>query len=477
VRFEILPLAALRGAARLPAPPAQAWPARSSCHRAALGPALIFNLQVSHVTHYSAYALAPLLLGVAAGFLSAQDPPTKSGAGATLAPNAKGAARCKASQLIGCAITNSKNESLGEIQDIVLDGGNRKIAYAVISFGGFLGMGEKNFAMPWRLIEVSQRSTDDVPRATLGLDQATLKNAPGFDSSSWPDMGNAAWATQVEEYYRARGEVARPEGSAAPKDSGADGTRGGDRASGDKVFAHRRLSNLIGMDVVDLQHREIAEVEDLVVDTKFATVDGALLGFGGTLGMGEKLVLVAAEVLKLDHDKGVFVFSSSKADLEAMALPGNKHPALNTEEWRTDCIAKCAKTSAVAKHGDVIPVDASGEKSVPFADAYDLNKVETLKGSIMTIGSVRVGDQQEERLRLRLRISDGREMIVYAAPTTHADQRGLGLRPGRAVEVTGSPVKYGSQTVLVAGSIVADGKTLTLRDDKGRVTWTPTAKQ
>jgi len=448
--------AAASASASLPAPPAQA--------------STVSNQKVLHVNHVY---IAPLLVSFAASVLCAQEAPHKSGGSTVaLASHLKGAARCKASQLIGCAITNSKNESLGEIQDIVLDSGNRRIAYAVVAFGGFLGMGEKYFAMPWRLIEVGQRGTDDKPRATLGLDKETLKDAPGFDKSKWPDMANAGWATQVDDYYRARSEKPRPDGAAEPEGSGADGTRGVDRAPGSKPFAHRRLSKLIGMDVVDLQHKEIAEVEDFVVDTKFATIDGALLSFGGTLGMGEKFVLVTSESLTLDHDKGVFVFPCTTAGLETMALPEGKVPALNNDEWRTRCVEQCAKVAAAAKNGDVIVADASGDKSVPFADSYDSKKVEVVKGTITTIGSVRVGDQKEERVRARVRTAEGREVIVYAAPATFADQQALGLRTGTVVEVTGSPVVYGTQTVLVAGSITVDGKSAKLRDDQGHVTWT-----
>jgi sporulation protein YlmC with PRC-barrel domain len=416
--------------------------------------------------------ITPLLVSVAASFVSAQEHPRQDETAPTpLAAGTRGAARCKATQLIGCAITNPKNENLGEIQDIVLDGDNRQIAYAVVAFGGFLGMGEKYFAMPWRLVEVSQRSTDDKPRATLGLDKDALKAAPGFDKAMWPDMANAAWTQQVDDYYRSRGEKAPPVAVTEPKGSGVDGKAGVDRAPAGKAFAHRRLSNLIGMDVVDPQHKKLADIEDLVVDTKFATVDGALLSFGGTLGMGEKFVLVGSEALTLDHEKNVFVLPCTAKHLETMALTKGEWPALNNEQWVLRCREACAKAHAAAASGDVIVVDATGEKTAPFADSYDGKKVETIKGTITTIGSVWIGDQKEERVRLRVRTNDGREVIVHAAPATFADQQALGLRSGKTIEVTGSPTKYGTQTVLVAGSLAVDGKSTKLRDDKGLVVW------
>jgi len=409
----------------------------------------------------------PLLLGIAASFLPAQSP-------ATPATSLTGSAtRCKASDLIGLAITNSKDESLGEIEDIVLDGGNRNIAYAVVGFGGFLGMGEKYFAMPWRLIEVGQRSGDDKPRATLGLDQETLKAAPGFDKSKWPDMANATWARQVDDYYRSRNENARPKGAVEPKGTGVDGQRGVDREPASKGFSHRRLSKLIGMGVVDAQRAGLADIEDLIVDTKDASIDGALLSFGGILGMGEKLVLIPIEVLTLDADKDVFVLPTTKARLEAMALTDGKMPALNNDEWLVRSREQCAKAreDRVITDGDVVIADASGVTPVPFADTYDVKKLETVKGTIVTLGAIRVGDVKEERIRLRVRTVEGREVIVYAAPTSCEPQAALALRSGKVIEVTGSPARYGTQTVLVAGSIVADGKTATLRDEQGRATW------
>lgn len=414
--------------------------------------------------------MSQLLVSVAASVLSAQEPPSKVGSASVAnESHLRGAARCKASQLIGCDITNTKNESLGEIQDIVLDSDNQRIAYAVVAFGGFLGMGEKYFAMPWRIIEVSQRGTDDKPRASLGLDRETLKAAPGFDKNKWPDMANATWAKQVDDYYRSRNESAREDGAVEPKGSGADGKSGVDRAPATKPFVHRRLSKLIGMDVVDVQNKKMADVEDLVVDTKFATVDAALLSFGGTLGVGEHLALVPSEALALDHENNTFVLPCTRATLEQLALPGGKLPALNSEDWLSRGRELCA---AARKDAAATDGDASGVPAAPLADTYDPKKVETVKGTIVTIGSVRVGDSKEECVRLRIRADNGREVIVYAAPVTHQDQQALDLRTGKTVEVTGSPAVNGNQTVLVAGSIAADGKSAKLRDDQGRVTWT-----
>ncbi len=432
-----------------------------------------------HMRHVLA---TPFLLGLAVSSLFAQTPekaPVKApekDAG-TLVPaidvGLPGGARCKASQLISCKITNSKNQDLGEILEIVLDARNEHVAYAVVTFGGFLGMDEKYFAMPWRLIEISQRGVDDVPRATLGLDQKTLEAAPGFDHSKWPDMADPTWARQVDDYYRTRGEPALPEGAAEPKGSGAEGKTGVEQKPASKTFYYRRLSKLIGMAVVDQDKQRLGEVEDLVIDTRFATVDGALISFGGTLGIGEKFVLLPTKALTMDRDKGNFRVKCSKAEFEAMALVDGKIPALNNNLWAARGLELAARIDAKseATDGDVTAVDASATRSVPYADAYDVNNTERVTATILTVGSVWIGDEPEERVRLRIRSTDGQDRIVYAAPSSFASQAELGLRAGRVVEVTGSPVKYGTQTVLVAGSIAVEGKTAVLRDEKGHTIW------
>ncbi len=392
--------------------------------------------------------MAPLLLGVTAGALSSQEPPRKLDAATdVLDTHLRSADRCMASRLIGCELTNSKDEGVGQIHDIVLDSGNQRIAYAVVSFGGFLGMGEKYFAMPWRIIEVTQRSAADKPRITLDLDPATLKAAPGFDTDNWPDMANPTWAKQVDEYYRTRGETVLPEDAPEAKGSDTAGKAHADQEPNSANFAHRRLSRIIGTDVVDPLYSKLADVEDLVVDTKRATIDATLLSFGGTLGIGEHLALVPFEALTLDSRKNVLVLPCTQAQLEAMALPNGKLPALNDGAWLTRSRAACAAARATGLNadGDVIAVDASGTTPVPFADSYDLKSVESVKGTITTIGTVRVGDLNEERVRLRVRTADGRDVTVYAAPESFEAQRALAMRSGTAIKITGSPTKYRQQ--------------------------------
>ncbi len=88
-----------------------------------------------------------------------------------------------ASSVIGDKVVNSKGENLGEIIDIMLDINTGKIDYCVIEFGGFLGIGIKYFAIPFRLLQVD----GDNKRFIFSESKEDLEKAPGFDIEHWPD--------------------------------------------------------------------------------------------------------------------------------------------------------------------------------------------------------------------------------------------------------------------------------------------------
>jgi len=99
--------------------------------------------------------------------------------------------------VIGSAVVNAQNEDLGIIEDLVLDAGAGRIAYAVLSFGGFLGLGEKYFAIPWNAFHFNP--SED--HAVLNLDKKQLENAPGFDKDNWPNLADSTWGARIYKHY------------------------------------------------------------------------------------------------------------------------------------------------------------------------------------------------------------------------------------------------------------------------------------
>ena len=102
-----------------------------------------------------------------------------------------------ANTLIGNDVYSQNDEDLGDIKEIMLDTVSGKVCYAVLSYGGFLGMGEKLFAVPWQALTLDT----DNERFVLNVDSAKLDSAPGFDKDHWPNMADETWANSIHSYY------------------------------------------------------------------------------------------------------------------------------------------------------------------------------------------------------------------------------------------------------------------------------------
>ncbi len=102
-----------------------------------------------------------------------------------------------ASTLAADDVYNPKGEKLGSIKELMLNINSGKVCYAVLSFGGFLSLGEKLFAVPWGALTVDT----DNQRFVMDTDEERLKTAPGFDADNWPNMADSSWEKNVNAYY------------------------------------------------------------------------------------------------------------------------------------------------------------------------------------------------------------------------------------------------------------------------------------
>lgn len=105
-----------------------------------------------------------------------------------------------ASTLTGTTVRNRQGETLGDIKDFMLDPENGRVMYAVLDFGGFLGIGDKYFAVPMEAFSI------DTGREELVLDvtKDTLENAPGFDKNNWPSTPDLSFVESVYDFYGQR---------------------------------------------------------------------------------------------------------------------------------------------------------------------------------------------------------------------------------------------------------------------------------
>lgn len=99
--------------------------------------------------------------------------------------------------IIGTNVYNRENKSIGEIKDLMIDLQNGEVQYAVLSFGGFLGMGDKLFAIP--LASFTPNGKDET--MMLDINKERLEKAPGFDKDHWPASSDHSFVDSVYTFY------------------------------------------------------------------------------------------------------------------------------------------------------------------------------------------------------------------------------------------------------------------------------------
>ena len=105
-----------------------------------------------------------------------------------------------ADTLAGDPVVEARGEDLGKVGEIMIDVRRGRVAYAVLASGGFLGIGDKLFAIPWSALTLDA----DRKCFVLDVDRRRLEHAHGFDKDHWPSMGDPQWAAEVHSYNGAR---------------------------------------------------------------------------------------------------------------------------------------------------------------------------------------------------------------------------------------------------------------------------------
>ncbi len=228
-----------------------------------------------------------------------------------------------ASDLIGMKVISEQGDSLGKIEDIVVHPGGEP-SYAVLSFGGWFGAGDKLFAMPWstlRTVAPDTAKKDSARSLVLPLDKERLKTAPGFDKKSWPVMANPDWTKDVDVFYA--GEV------------NPNTKRAVDAAARTSVITWR-VSELKGTNVKTPTGDKLGDLKEVAIDSN-GRVSYVALSVGGFLGMGDKLVAVPWDSL-------TFALGGDKGDKKMITLANTKkelEQAPEFKEGKDHCAEMC----------------------------------------------------------------------------------------------------------------------------------------
>lgn len=230
----------------------------------------------------------------------------------------------KLSDVVGADVRNIQNENLGEIEDLVINPDTGKIEYAALSFGGFLGMGDKLFAIPWPVLDATHDSKGDQKYFLLSVDKEQLKKSPGFPKDNWPDISSPEWSDSIRKFYAE--ELRNRPASLDHYDDGASGA-----IDASKRFHLVKASELKGCDVDTEEGTDAGEISDLVIDPARGRIPYVILSEGGFLGFGTDKYAVPWEAcgFSIEEDKDlVCKLNVPKALFE-------KAPAYKDDDWKT----------------------------------------------------------------------------------------------------------------------------------------------
>jgi len=219
---------------------------------------------------------------------------------------------------MGKKVVSANNESLGEIKDIVVDANSGRILYGVLEFGGFLGMGDKLFAIPWQSLELA----GDDKAFSLNVDKDRLKAAPGFDKKQWPDFADEQWATTTYKFYN----VTPYWVSQADADKASAHYRWNQRPT-----AWQKASDLSGKGVVDAQKQDIGTLSDLAIDPDCGRI------LYGVLSFNDKFFAIPWSALTLAPDAKTLALNVNKDQLkDPVSFGKNNWPNITDPRWATE---------------------------------------------------------------------------------------------------------------------------------------------
>lgn len=200
----------------------------------------------------------------------------------------------RVTRLIGTDVRNLAGERLGDLADLIIDIDRGEVRYAILSFGGFMGLGDRKFAYPLRAFRPGPRADELV----LDVDLSKLQQAPGFDAFRWPDWDSGYYET-VDHYF------------------GQDSST----AHGRRLW---RATDLVGAEVDDLKDEDVGHVVDLGVNLRSGKVQHAVVEIDRLTTLPDRRVAIPLERLRSRQDpEDGLVLKMTPTEVDRLAKAGD----------------------------------------------------------------------------------------------------------------------------------------------------------
>jgi len=246
-----------------------------------------------------------------------------------------------ASTLKGDKVVNAAGEDLGKIEELMIDLRDGRLAFAVLSFGGFLGLGDKLFAIPWQALRLKVHDHAFV----LDVPKDVLEKAEGFDKDKWP-ITSREWLSTVYGYYGYQpywqtgvaGQTGISTGMPAGRESERMARMERETKARTVSTTAREMPDFLSAStikkdkVINRAGEDLGKIEELMIDLENGRIAYAVLSFGGFLGMADKLFAIPWQALTLRLHEHAFLLDISKDVLEKAEGFDKDHWPLTREE-------------------------------------------------------------------------------------------------------------------------------------------------
>lgn len=209
----------------------------------------------------------------------------------------------RADKIIGREVRSNNNQKIGKIEDFAVDLESGRVIYAVVSVGGFLGIGDRNIAVP------TSAFTEHGKQLRLDVDKQKLMDAPQLSKDDTNQL-TPSFASQVNKFFG--------QGNAWWENSAGE--------SSAQFGNIHRASDLNGMDVHNTSNQKIADVENVAIDLKPGRVAYVIISPDSSLNLKDNLYALPPNALTPSADG-----KSLTTDLDAQKLASAPH--LSKNDW------------------------------------------------------------------------------------------------------------------------------------------------
>jgi sporulation protein YlmC with PRC-barrel domain len=309
---------------------------------------------------------------------------------------------------------------------------------------------------------------------------------------------------------RSEGDV-----STAPGVAPERGMRADTGAAGRPVgIEHLRLSKLMGTDIRNLQNEDLGKLDNVMIDVNMGKLAYGILSVrSGFLGLNKDFVAVPWSALNWTAQPGIARLDVNKETLTALAFDRDNFPNLEDPQYSRQLYDRFGATPywegqrlgfIPGQEDRGVTPPPSGERKAPnsgmtapnaapnsagtnminhkdnhkdhkdtgkHALSYNPDTVQTIHGTIQSVGTYRIQDAGVEGVLLHVRTDDGKMVSVQAGPRPYVDSQNIRFNQGDPVTITGSVAKVGDREIILASRIQAADKNLALRGADGRPLW------